>query len=332
MLSKDLGGIQQSFVKYSQMLGELGFEVQNIIAKNAEIALHLDGYKTVGNLFQWDVFSIWKLRLILKQFKPDAIICHGSRAIIFAHYANQDKKCRLIGAAHNKNYKWLFKCDAIIAVTKSLANFLISKNLPKERLHIVGNAVEVSKQHCVKEFKKPVVIGALSRFVKIKGIDIFLKAIAILQNKGLDCRVVIGGDGDEKNQLMELSSSLRLKNVDFIGWVIDKDSFFQQIDIFCLPSIYESFGIVLLEAMLYSTPIVATKSEGPLENIIDCETGVLCEVSDPGDLADKLLLVAQDSQLAQKIATDAYNYLLDNFSQSVIGKKLNKCIHEICST
>jgi glycosyltransferase involved in cell wall biosynthesis len=331
MLAKDLGGIQQAFVKYSQMLQQIGARVENIITKNAQIASQLTSYQTLNNWGQWDLFSIYSLRKILRTFKPDAIICHGSRAMIFAHFARQDKNCKLIGAAHNHNYKWLYKCDAVLSITQNLADFLTGKGIAKDNLYIIGNTLAISKPHELKNFKKPLVIGTLARLVQQKGIDIFLKAIAILRNKGYDFEVKIGGDGLEKKQLMKLATSLQLKNIEFIGWVADKESFFQQLDIFCSPSLYEPFGIVILEAMLHATPIVATKTQGPLENIINGQTGLLCNIGEPEDLADKLLQLAQNQELAQNLALNAYNYLLANFSQPVIKEKLNQCIVKICS-
>ena len=59
------------------------------------------------------------------------------------------------------------------------------------------------------------------------------------------------------------------KEVEFVGWIKNKREFFDSIDIFCLPSKNEPFGIVLLEAMKYRKPIISTKADGPLEILRD---------------------------------------------------------------
>jgi len=330
MLSRDLGGIQKAFVNYSQMLKHSGHTVLNIVSQDAQITKYLESHVAIKNLGQWDFYSVWQLRKILKEFKPDCIIAHGSRAIIFCHYANTDKNCKLIGVAHNHNYKWFYKCDHILSITNQLADFLVSKQIARNQISILGNTLEITKPHTLKQFAKRTVIGTLSRLVPQKGIDVFLKAIAILQNKGHKFEVIVGGDGTQKQDLIKLAHDLKVE-VKFIGWVEDKDSFYEKLDIFCLPSLYEPFGIVMLEAMMHSVPIVSSKAEGPLENITDGHNGILSELGSAEDLADKLLYLTQNQELAGVIAKNAYDYVSSNYSNQIIQQKLNNHLIKICS-
>jgi glycosyltransferase involved in cell wall biosynthesis len=271
----------------------------------------------------------------LQKQKPDCVIAHGNRAIKFCHYANLKRQYKIIGAAHNYNYKWFYKCDDIFSITQHLADFLVSKKIPKDKIHILGNTLKITEptpERPIKHIDEHITIGTLSRLVPQKGIEVFLKAIALLQKQGLTFNVIIGGDGDLKNSLIQLANDLKLQNLNFIGWVEDKDTFFKKLDIFCLPSLHEPFGIVVLEAMMYGAPIVSTKSEGPNEIISDGQNGVLCNLNDEIDLAGKIAFLMQNPELAKKIRDNAYSYVTNTFGEQIIQTKLNNYLTQICST
>lgn len=334
MLSRDLGGIQKAFVNYSNMLTNAGNEVLNITSENSQITQEYknsDQVEQIKNLCQWDVYSIFQLRKIFKKFNPDCIIAHTNRAIKFSHYASLNTGYKLIAAAHNYNYKWFKKCNYVFSITQHLADFLQTKKIPQDRIYIVGNSLEITRSFQVKDFSKVITLGTLSRLVPQKGLDIFLQSILLLQQRGGDFNVVIGGDGQQRIELEKLVQKLSLRNVEFIGWVKDKDQFFDKIDIFCLPSLIEPFGIVTLEAMMHSTPIIATKSAGPSQNISDGFSGLLCKLGDAQDMAEKIWLLSRKPDLAKTLARNAYSYVTNNFSAQIIQNTLNNHLKHICS-
>jgi glycosyltransferase involved in cell wall biosynthesis len=142
---------------------------------------------------------------------------------------------------------------------------------------------------------------------------------------------VIGGVGPMENSLNDLAKELKLENnFKILGWVEDKSKFFDSIDIFILPSCYETFGIVLLEAMLYSTPIVTSNSWGP-DEIIDNEINGLKISKDneeemPNLIADAIERLVKNEDFAKKLAIKAEEKFLTNYSAEVVGKKLNEII------
>jgi glycosyltransferase involved in cell wall biosynthesis len=334
MLSRDLGGIQKAFVNYNNMLTKAGNNVLNIASKNSQIIQEhkeLDKYAQIKNLCQWDIYSIFQLRKIFKKFDPDCIIAHTSRAIKFCHYARFNTKYKLIAAAHNYNYKWFGKCDYVFSITKHLADFLNTKQIPQDLIYIVGNSLEITRPFRMKDFSNTIILGTLSRLVPQKGLNIFLRSVCLLQQKGNNFKVIIGGDGQQRAELEKLAQELDIKNIEFAGWVNDKDQFFDKIDIFCLPSLIEPFGIVTLEAMMYGVPIVATRSEGPSQNISDGQNGLLCELGDAQDMAEKIWLLSNKPDLAKALARNAYSYVVNNFSSNIIQNTLNNHLKHICS-
>ena len=82
-------------------------------------------------------------------------------------------------------------------------------------------------------YNKPPVIGFMGRLSPEKGVDCLLKALAILKRKKINFEVIIAGEGRCKRKLMNQTKSLNLENdVKFIGWINNKEDFFEKIDIF----------------------------------------------------------------------------------------------------
>ena len=116
-----------------------------------------------------------------------------------------------------------------------------------------------------------------------------------------------------------------------MGWVKDKDRFFADIDIFCLPSLHEPFGIIILEAMGHSLPIVATNTEGPHEILRDGQDGLICDKNSSTDLALKLAYLIGNQNKALEFARSAYLRLEENYAINVVALKLVELIKRVDS-
>lgn len=357
MLSRDLGGIQQAFLDYSSALLRQKNEVINVISFGASITSNTNFYRII-NLGSWDPISVIQLRRIIAKEKPDLIIAHGNRAINFASRANNTSG-NLIGVAHNYKAKWLKKCDYVFALTEDLVGYLITQGVTQDRIKKVPNMIRLDEAtlspHVIPAQagiqdednikmdprlrgddineggnKTHLIIGTMGRFVKKKGFDIFLTALSLLKARGISFKAVIGGEGEEEKTLKRLAAKLGLnKYVTFIGWVKDKERFFNSIDIFCLPSIHEPFGIILLESMKYGCPIVSTSSEGPNEIINDTKTGMLCNIASASDMADKLELILSNPAGTKELTKNAYLSLVQNYDIKVVGKILHNHLEQI---
>ncbi|AFB21164.1 capM protein [Rickettsia canadensis str. CA410] len=179
-------------------------------------------------------------------------------------------------------------------------------------------------------YGKPIVICVLARLVAKKGIDVFIKAIKILKEKKYDIQVVIGGEGEEKDNLITLVRTLNLQNqISFTGWINDKDKFFEQSNIFCLPSLHEPFGIIVLEAMEASIPIVSTDTEGPTEILSNMQDGLICKAGSIEDLAEKIAYLIDNPQKAEEFSKNAYLKLQQNYDVKVVSKKLQHILESL---
>lgn len=326
MVSVDLGGIQQAYLDYSEALNIQGHEVINISSKNAEINKHLPGSIKLPSFTSWCLVSKLYLWILARFYKPDIMIAHGGRAINYAK-SSVPKTVKLIGVAHNYTYQRLKRCDYVIVMTDHLKQYMIENGYKESNLFKIPNMLRVYKKYKKKKFHNTVVIGSYGRFVEQKGYEYLLKAVSILQKKGYSCKLIIGGEGEDKDKLKNLSLDLGIEDkVSFIGWVDNQSKFFDDIDIFCLPSIEEPFGIVLLEAMEHSTLIVSTKCAGPKE-IFDNEKGAfLADIKSSESLADKLAEAIDNKDSADLITSISYKNLIDNYDIKKISDKLNQVI------
>lgn len=330
MLSRDLGGIQQAFLDYNTALEMQNIKVINITSYNAKINSFLPNQSLkLFNLAPTDPISVLLLKYIIYKTKPDIIIAHGNRAINFSKLA-KSRNIKLVGIAHNYSMKGLRKCNYIIALTHHMKEYLLKNNFAESQIFILPNMMNITKKFISKPYKKPIIIGVLARFVAKKGVDIFIKAIKILQDKNFKIQAVIGGDGEEKANLINLINNLNLQDhITFTGWIKDKDKFFEQIDIFCLPSLHEPFGIIVLEAMEAGLPIISTNTEGPAEILRNMQDGLICSTGSAEDLAEKIAYLLDNPTKAEEFSKNAYLRLKQNYNIKIVSKKLFQYLQKI---
>ncbi|HJD55698.1 MAG TPA: glycosyltransferase family 4 protein [Rickettsia endosymbiont of Pyrocoelia pectoralis] len=330
MLSRDLGGIQQAFLDYNIALEMQNIEVINVTSYNAKINSFLPSPSLkLPNLAPIDPVSVLLLKYIIYKTKPDIIIAHGNRAINFSKLA-KSQNTKLVGIAHNYSLKGLRKCDFVIALTSHMKEYLLKNNFDESQIFILPNMINITKKFTPKLYRKPIVIGMLARFVAKKGVDIFIKAIKNLQDKNYEIQAVIGGSGEEKENLVSLINNLNLQDkIYFSGWIQDKAKFFEQIDIFCLPSLHEPFGIIVLEAMEAGLPIVSTDTEGPREILRDMQNGLICKTGSAEDLAEKISYLIDNPLKAEEFSKNAYLRLQQNYDIKVVSEKLATLLHSL---
>ena len=160
----------------------------------------------------------------------------------------------------------------------------------------------------------------VGRIEPLKGIDILIEAIALLQQRGISvCLSVIGGESGvisdlEDSELARLHA-LREKYglsdlVAFLG-KRDQDTlpyYYSASEAVVVPSHYESFGMVALEAMACGVPVVASQVGGLAFLIQNGETGFTVPVDDPQALAEKLLSMLENPELRKRMGQNASNF------------------------
>ena len=147
-------------------------------------------------------------------------------------------------------------------------------------------------------------ILCVSRLTKFKQIDLVLDALSLLEQKGISKKLVIVGDGEEKENLMKQCQKLGLVDTVTFTGKVNRDlliSYYARAQCVVFPSVGEPFGIVPIEAQAAWTPVIATKSGGPMESVVDGETGFLVEPNSVNALAEKILYFDQNKQVAKSM-------------------------------
>jgi len=157
--------------------------------------------------------------------------------------------------------------DAFTAVSEAAAEYLLT--LSDVSVEIIPNGIDL------KHFRKPAAVAApkkgpktilyIGRLEHRKGVRYLLHALAELQVREPDVRLVLAGDGVDREKLEAETAELGLQHVDFLGYVDEatKKELLHTADVFCSPAIFgESFGIVLLEAMASGLVTVAGDNPG----------------------------------------------------------------------
>jgi len=163
-----------------------------------------------------------------------------------------------------------------------------------------------------------------------KGVQVLLEAFNMLVERGADVRLELmgrWGDAEFRAQCESFIERHRIKDrIDFLGVKRDQEKLnhFAQCDIFCFPSFFEaeSFGLVLLEAMQFSKPVVSTHWRGIPSVVQDGVNGFLVPVQDADAVADRLMVLVRDQQLRQRMGDEgrrifAARFTLERFRQNM---------------
>jgi glycosyltransferase involved in cell wall biosynthesis len=333
MFGRGLGGIEQAFLDYNEALLLAGHEVLAVTHPLAAITPEITGnliHSTLTNRGSWDVFAARRLRSVFTEWQPQAIICHGNRAVSLALLSQYPAP--VIGITHNYQLKRFHRLDAVIAITTQLREAALQAGVAAEKISLIPNMVRLPakvEENTVSLPHTPLIIGAMGRMVEKKGFHLLLDALAILKAEGVPFILHLGGTGRQEQALRKQATRLGIETqVKFCGWVEDKTVFFAGVDIFCLPSLHEPFGIVLLEAMAHQRPVIAFASEGPSEIIRQGEA-IMVEKCNVSGLAEALANAIQRPEDLRSLASAGRALVEREYALEAISKKINTLLTTI---
>jgi glycosyltransferase involved in cell wall biosynthesis len=331
ILSRELGGIQQAYIDYGNALQIEGYEVINISSIYSKINDLFRPHHKLPNLGRLCIISKLYMLLLCLYYRPKIIICHGGQAVYSASFANF-LGIKLLGIGHTYNFNYLKKCHYVIALTKQFYQFLIEMGFDKNKLFICPNMIKSSYSYVARtiSIKPEIVVGAMGRFFDNKGFKYLVRALAILRKQELNVKLVLGGDGPNKKKLLQEAYNNKISDhINFLGWCSEKEQFFNNIDIFCIPSLSESFGIIILEAFSYSVPVIASSVGGPKEIVKHQYNGLLAETRSADGLANAIKMLIKTEGLAEKLSKNGFDDLQKKYEFSVVSKKLSNIISSI---
>ena len=159
------------------------------------------------------------------------------------------------------------------------------------------------------------VVALVGRIEDQKGVDHLLAAAPAVVEAVPQVHFVVVGDGSRRAESERQARELGLADrVHFTGWRHDLAAILRGIDVLAVPSRWEAFGIVNLEAMSAAKPVVAFAVEGIPEVVLDGVTGLLCPAGDRECLARSLVRVLTDPELAARLGRAGFHRFQDSFS------------------
>ena len=244
--------------------------------------------------------------------------------------------------------KVLKSADRIIAATSAeYAQLLWLYHADVNKITVISPGVDVGKFYPIPADEAKEYIGIppcnrmllfVGRIEPLKGLDVLIEAIGIMhQNEVFQenpfCLAIIGGDtGDgpehrdiEMSRIKELTEQYGLGDlVTFLG-KRNQDSlpyYYSAAEAVVVPSHYESFGMVALEAMACGTPVVASQVGGLAYLVQDGVTGYTVPVDEPQELANRLTLLLQDTNIRDQLGRQAFKLAQDYAWEKIAAKLL----------
>jgi D-inositol-3-phosphate glycosyltransferase len=242
--------------------------------------------------------------------------------------------------------------DRIVAATQAeMAQLLWLYQADTSKIVIIPPGVDTSHFYPIPEDEAKEFIGIppcermllfVGRIEPLKGIDTLMQAIAVMKPNNLRvCLSVIGGEPEVGSE-MENNEMLRLQDLrqnigldDLVAFLGKRRQdtlpyYYSAAEVVVLPSFYESFGMVALEAMACGTPVVASQVGGLAFLVQDGETGFTVPVDDPNALAERLTELLENPDLHQRMGKCAVEFAQD-YAWEVIAKRIVRLYNDVLS-
>lgn len=219
----------------------------------------------------------------------------------------------------------LLESDLVTAVSSHLADQTKHDFKTDQPVHVVPNFVDAERFHPSRRSEakraemlgdEELLLGHLSNFRAVKRVNDVVRVFDRLRHH-VSARLLLIGDGPERESVANLVGELGLQEkVQFLGFYRDVPELLAQLDLFFLPSDYESFGLAALEAMACGVPVVASSAGGLPEVIVDGVSGVLCAPRDVAAMAARSAELLRDPVKRGAMAAAARRRAEEEFPRS----------------
>lgn len=331
MLGRMAGGLERMAAQYHAALSDLGHEVVTLGHPEAWIRTQLP----VGARFEslratrFRPLDRWRVAHILQRERADVVIAHGRLAVACVPKGSMagERPAARIGVMHNFRFdENLRSMDAWFAVSPGVASAL--------RLVPAGHCVETVENFTDllgasgrPPWGSTPRIGAIGRLHANKGFDLLLRALARPEVLARSWTLVIAGDGPERVSLQALAFELGLGDrVRFIGWIDDRRAFYSAVDLICIPSKQEPFGLVMVEALAHRLPVVASAASGFVDIATDGLHAVLSPVGDVGAFASRIVELLENPEAAESLGQRGQEMVERRFLYPAFRQRLDEAI------
>jgi glycosyltransferase involved in cell wall biosynthesis len=261
-----------------------------------------------------DPLTPWKLGRLARKWRPQVILGWMNRGCCALPKGPWVNVGRLGGYYNLKYYR---RCDHLICNTPDIREYVVSEGWPTDRAHYIPNFYKATSSAPVDRatLRTPQdakVLLILARLQTVKGIDVALRALPSIPGVIL----WVAGSGPLEGELQALAAECGVQDrIRFLGWRDDRSSLLNSADVCLVPSRYEPFGNVVLNAWAHGVPVVAAASQGPRFLIRGGEDGLLVPVDDPSSLAEAVMQVLERRDLADSLVKQGRLRAAGEFSE-----------------
>lgn len=297
------------------------FKLYRIIRKGGYDVVHTHTSKAgfIGRLAAW-----------LARTK---IIVHTPHGHVFSGYFNK-MKSRIFLAM--ERFATPFSSGTIALTPKEAEDYVNLRVEKQERLTVIPSGINFdlletyrdTSSNIRKEFGWPeeaTIIGSVGRLSSIKGYDVLVEAIPKVLEKYPETFFVLVGEGPQQEEIKQLVAKLGLSDkIFFTGLKEDAPRLMQAFDIFVLPSRNEGMGRVLVEAIYFGLPIVASNVGGIPDLVKHHYNGRLCESENPESFAKELIFCLYNKKKCVEYGKNGINIIMPAYSLDTMIKRIEE--------
>ena len=308
--------------RWVEHFARVGYEAHVVSFRPAQITgarvHHIDGWERLGKARY--LLHARRVRKLVRALRPDllhamhltsygllAALC-GIRPTLTSVWGTDILEAPRWSPLHNMITRYaLARTDHVTATGLHLANATLPYTPESTPVTVVPYGVDLARfQPGPRDAagEDEVVVGAVARLSPEKGLDVLLRAAARLLDSGTRLRVVLAGDGPEREKLARLAGELGIAaSVEFRGEIAHEavPATLAEFDIFAMPSLAEGFGVAAIEASAMTLPVAASRVHGIPDVVDDGRTGILTPPGDVDALAAAIRRLAEDAALRTKM-------------------------------
>jgi len=340
------GGAERVITTVARHLGSRGYEVTLLLAESSRSQVADDFPELTVRGFDVDRLAHCLVPLVryLRKINPRVVVSTIYSPNIFAalgHFISRSDARLVLRIANTPSTHLASRsprhilgrnllpfaysqADTIIAISQGVRTDIIeSFNVEENKISLIHNPVDLKSidQHMsaspsyswFDERNNIDVIVGMGRLTAQKDFSTLLRAFATVRKRRPNTRLAIFGEGEQKENLVELSSSLGIGNyVQFFGYVNNPFKYLARASLFVLSSAWEGFPNALLEALACGCPIVSTNCpSGPSEILQDGEYGIMIPVGDDDEMAVAIIQSLDTYVMTGKLRSRAQDFSVE---------------------
>lgn len=317
-----------------------GYNV-TLVCKNDAAIIHHSieaGIETIPINISGDLnpATLFKLYNIFRKKSINVVIANTGKDLRLSGIASLIlKKIKVISRQgidypikNNLRYKIAYNClaDKIVANSEATKSTMLKSApwLKPERIKVIYNGIDpaIYKSENLKDLrndfgfaKDNFVIGFVGRLSVQKGVQYALEAFKSVNEKHPNVRLLICGDGELRSYVKKFISENKLESkIHLAGFRNDIPNIMKTIDVLLTPSLWEGFGIVLIEAMASGKPCIATDTSSIPEIVEDGANGFLVPPKDSQSISELLIKLISDPQLVRQMGQAGIEIVNKNFT------------------